>query len=81
MKVKITNSSHWHTGMVGQEFNVRIEPNYAGYVYVTDPGSYLGNGLLIGNYVHVSADPAAEATKIVTHEGITCSVHTRETWA
>lgn len=63
MKVRIIKSEAWHSGKVGQVFNVEGVPG--GNVYVTDPGPYKGNGLCPSDY-EVVVD---KATKIVTHEG------------
>ena len=69
MKVKIIKSSHWHTGMIGQKFNVKCAGK-DGRVEVTDRGFCLGNGLHKYDYEVV---PEA-TTKIVTHEGVSYEV-------
>jgi hypothetical protein len=66
MKVRITESSHWHTGKVGQIFNVRKNSIRGDeYVNVNEPGSfYNGNGLYPGDYEVV------DENKIVEHDGV-----------
>ena len=73
MKVKIIKSNHWHTGMVGQEFNVKYS-GIDGRVEVTDKGFCIGNGLHKDDYEIVPES----TTKLVTHEGISYLV---PTWA
>lgn len=68
MKVRIIKSSHWHTGKIGQVFNV-VSPGYRreedGYIQVADRTSrYDGYGLFKGDYEIVVED------KIVEHDDV-----------